>query len=184
MIRQLKPGEKLPAGSPRRYIGDHGYVRVRWRLGPGQYVETYEHRVVDGHVTTAPHVHHRNGIRDDNRPENLEPITPAKHGAEHRTLDWDEICRLYRAGLSTNAVARQVGTDSAHIYRVLVRQGVSIRTTVDYCPQPSHDEVLRAHAASRCAREVADRLGVTITQARRIMRLHGVPSFPNGRRAA
>jgi HNH endonuclease len=45
------------------------------RAGKGQYI--FEHiivmeQVLGRHLLTNESVHHRNGVRDDNRPENLE----------------------------------------------------------------------------------------------------------------
>jgi HNH endonuclease len=82
-IRQLKAGEELPPGEPRRYVSGRGYIRLRWRLGDGSYVEVYEHRVIDGRVTTAEQVHHKNRNRSDNRPQNLEHLSAEAHSAEH-----------------------------------------------------------------------------------------------------
>ena len=48
MIRTLKAGEVVPSAPPRRYVASHGYVRLRWTVGPGprDEVEVYEHRTV------------------------------------------------------------------------------------------------------------------------------------------
>lgn len=81
-IRQLKPGEPLPEGEPRRYTSDaRGYVRLRWKVGKGEYVETYEHRLIAG--VPPAHVHHENEDKTDNRPSNLHVLSPEEHHREH-----------------------------------------------------------------------------------------------------
>ena len=55
-----------------------GYVQVRTESGRGSKGKyTYEHRLVmeemlGRKLTKSETVHHKNGVRDDNRPENLE----------------------------------------------------------------------------------------------------------------
>ena len=63
----------------RRYVDAKGYVRIGGK---------YEHRLVMAaalgrRLKTREHVHHRNGIKTDNRLENLELIAASDHIAAH-----------------------------------------------------------------------------------------------------
>ncbi len=81
-VRHLRPDEDVPGFEPRgRYRTASGYVRVRWLIGPNDYVEEYEHRLVMGRPPGE--VHHVNGDKADNRPENLVVLSKHEHAALH-----------------------------------------------------------------------------------------------------
>jgi hypothetical protein len=127
-IRTLRPGERVPTDEPKRYLSDQGYIRLRWRVGVKEYVETYEHRVFGGQVTTEEHVHHHNRDRTDNRPENLRPLSAVDHAAEHGNPRWwVQAARLYGSGLSTYQVGKELTRNPASVYRALVKLGVPLR---------------------------------------------------------
>lgn len=125
--RTLSPGEKIPTGTPRRYLRNHGYIELRWTVAPMSQVRAYEHQIVNGHMTTADQVHHRNHQRDDNRAENLKPMSHAEHHAEHRGEWWEKAANLYADGMGTYRIAKIVGADPSTVFRALVKMGVPTR---------------------------------------------------------
>ncbi|MGW4484298.1 HNH endonuclease [Amycolatopsis sp. NPDC004368] len=86
-IRQLRNDEPVPTGTPKRYRNASGYVRLRWLVAPNQYVEAFEHRIAAGRPAAHLHVHHLNGVKDDNRPENLQVVTPEDHRRIHAGIE-------------------------------------------------------------------------------------------------
>lgn len=129
MIRTLKAGEPLPSGVPSRYRNSKGYVRLRWRLDDGSKVEVYEHRAVVGNPA-GMQVHHKNGVRDDNRLENLEVVTAREHQSHHMAsvrVDDDRVSALYSLGLSQPQVAELMGINPATVCKSLARTGMTAR---------------------------------------------------------
>lgn len=179
-IRSLRPGEVVPTWAPRRYRTVDGYVVLRWRIAPGRYVEIREHRVFDGRVTTAPEVHHINGDRTDNRPENLLAVDSVEHKRHHRRIDRDLVRSMYSDGLTLPQIAEELGCSHSHLSRVLRDTGAQARPKP--CTPINADE-LRALAASGDVRvpQLAEHFGVGHAVIRRAMRDFEIPAFPAGR---
>src|SRR4051812_48577407 len=76
-------------GSRKPFITSKGYVRLYAPEHPlaNRWGHVYEHRKVawDHGIITDPSqvVHHVNGIKNDNRPENLRALTAAAHSSHH-----------------------------------------------------------------------------------------------------
>jgi hypothetical protein len=79
-------GENSTGWKGGRLVKDDGYIRIYKPDHPNS-VKSYvlEHRLVmesklGRYLTSGESVHHRNGIKDDNRPENLELIVGPHYG--------------------------------------------------------------------------------------------------------
>jgi hypothetical protein len=84
-----------------RYVTDNGYINVKNPNPNHRKGETYiaEHRLIWEQTHNKPipkgwHIHHLNGVRTDNRPENLVAIAPANHGGHTYIKALQERIRL------------------------------------------------------------------------------------------
>lgn len=140
--RRLKHGDAIPIGEPSRAKRRDGYVTLLWRVGQNIYVEALEHRVVMGLPPSGIDVHHVNGAKDDNRPENLQLIAQREHSSTHNSPVWDvdEAANLYREGMGFAKLGKRYGVRATTLYRALMRRGIQAR------PQPAS---LRQRLAER-----------------------------------
>lgn len=126
-ITQIRSLDEVPQRPPdQRNVEPRGYVRLRWKVGVGEYLECYEHRLVAGFPDA--HVHHHNEVKDDNSRSNLMSLSNADHQAAHALVDDRRIAQLYLSGLSTQKVAQKIGCDPATAWRSLRRSGTPTRT--------------------------------------------------------
>ena len=102
-----KPGRREARGGKGRYINQEGYVLVQISRSPQRF--RAEHRLVMEEHLGRPlladeTVHHRNGIKDDNRLENLE-LWSSRHPKGKRVEDLvafaREVLALYGEGSSS-----------------------------------------------------------------------------------
>lgn len=182
-VTYLKSGEPVPGFPPRRYPDNRGYVRLRWTIGRNREVEVWEHRVRDGFVVNAEHVHHDNHAPSDNRPDNLVPLTAADHMALHgvkRRKDWDKVVDLYRQGRSTREIARLLGRNMGNVSRILAASGVEIRPSGHRYPLPSRQDVEREYSRRVSAGSLAQAVGCTVSTVRRALKAYGLSPYPVG----
>lgn len=123
----------IPEGvAPKRTAMAGGYVGLRWRIGRHHYLFAYEHRVVVGRLDPGVVVHHRNGIKSDNRLENLEVVeSQSIHCRMHNPVKFDieEAKRLYAEGLGCKRIGRLLGADGPRVSRALRKAGVETRSS-------------------------------------------------------
>lgn len=78
------PTEKMLNASIRAERSmSSGYPKVMFTVGSKRY-SIYAHRIVwmvvnQSDIPPGLEINHKNGIRHDNRPENLEPVTPQEN---------------------------------------------------------------------------------------------------------
>jgi HNH endonuclease len=126
-------------GHNRRLVGSTGWIECGYRDISVGGRKIAEHRAVverrDGRkLTSAEVVHHVDGDKSNNSPENLVVVTRAEHRRLHSTTKWkrwtsEEKARareLHAGGVSIQDVSRMMGRGfSSTIRHVCNRRGRS-----------------------------------------------------------
>lgn len=90
------PGKKNPAYKEGRWLSGNGYYYLSVN---GQDMPEHRH-IVEKHLgrklSFNEHVHHKNGIKADNRIANLEILSREQHMALESTIKWSEKGALYK----------------------------------------------------------------------------------------
>ena len=188
-IRHLRGGEKVPTSAPRKYRQKSGYIILRWTIGRYAEVEVREHRVVNGFVLPGSiHVHHKNGIRDDNRRENLQFLSQSDHAKIHNQPRFNigEATQLYGEGWSLPRLAEKYGIHSVSIMRTLKRYGVAMRTMSEAWAYRTNKTRLDVGEVTDLLRKgyrvafIASLFGVSRWPVEAIRVSAGIPPFPVG----
>lgn len=185
-IRRLAPGSTIPDAEPRIYTTSDGYRVWRWKVGPRSYVEALEHRIRDGRVATAAHIHHKNHDTIDNRPENLEGLSAREHRHRHAKVDYEAAWRRYQEGYSTPEVGEEFGVHPATLSRRWRDMGYTLRSVGDGQKAVNRrdidvERVREMHLAGMRSTRIADELGTTREMVFSIVRDLGLRPHPTGR---
>ena len=103
--QRLRNNNKVGEAGPKKGVGSitrNGYRTFHNPDHPNSSKHNiiFEHRMVMSEMLGRPlrkneSVHHKNGIRDDNRPENLELWTNSSHPIGQRVKDMISFCHEY-----------------------------------------------------------------------------------------
>lgn len=117
----------------------NGYERWKATCPPDRDTVVMVHRLlaVAEHGFNAldgNHVHHKNGVKWDNRPENIEVLSPSEHMRQHHResfqrdgesnphakLTWEDVreMRARRESATAAELAEEFGTSEGNVYNI------------------------------------------------------------------
>lgn len=114
-VRSILEAKSIKHGKHAKYTVDNRGYPIWWCDGSTKKSGMQVHRLLAvaeyGYdVVAGADVHHKNGVRWDNRPENIEVIpTRGEHSSKHRPamskMDVIRAAEMYREGASTYDLA-------------------------------------------------------------------------------
>ena len=127
-FKQFTHGKKL-----KPYIDNHGYVQYGLMNLDGTYKPIFGHRLTASAylnldlTDTTTHVNHLNGIKTDNRVENLELCTPKQnmaHAASHGLMKKQvgEACNFSKLTSTDILKIRYIAKESNLTHREIAEQ--------------------------------------------------------------
>lgn len=128
----LRPNQRTFCSKSCAVAGQHKHGRnvAGYRIIRDGNRQVYEHRwLMEQHLGrrlgTNEHVHHKNGIKHDNRLENLEVHTASEHHKHHvsPSFDVDAARELYLQGAGYKTLSRIYGVAAQNIRGCFMRRG-------------------------------------------------------------
>jgi hypothetical protein len=102
-IEKRETGEMVRQGlnmmPPKVYTEPRGYVVTTQRVSEDKHGKVYVHRLLAAaeygiDAVEGMDVHHKNGVRWDNRPENIQLVDKQTHGRHHSNERWGNEAAL------------------------------------------------------------------------------------------
>jgi len=142
-FRKIKPSKTGPKTGPTPYIGNRGYELVGLTVDGKKKTFSVHRLVMLAHIgESCQQVHHKNGIKTDNRLDNLEYATPAQNrwngtvaidkqyarGDSHPNSKLNQhqveaVHALRSLNWSAPKIAEVMGCTSTNIYYILKGKG-------------------------------------------------------------
>lgn len=117
------------------------------------------------------HVHHMNGNKQDNRPDNLEVLTDSQHRKDRHGRTWDvaKAHELRKHGKTFPEIADILGMNLKTLYAGLVAEGNHVPRKIGRWDKKKAARLL---ASGKTACDVAATVGTTVPAIRWFIKKH------------